>query len=221
MLFLRRIGVVGLPRLRRTRPVSASWGYDRGTPVDRVYIERFLERHAADVRGRVLEVEEPEYTTAYGGTSVTAFDVLDVDPANERATVVADLSEAGSLPPERFDCAIVTQTLQYMRNPETALTNLWHTLAPGGTVLVAVPCTSRIDPDAPDADRWRFTPLGLETIFRRTGEWSELEVRGFGNVLTSVAFLMGLAAEELRGRELDEQDASFPLVACARARKPS
>ena len=147
--------------------------------------------------------------------------MLDVDPANERATVVADLSEAGSLPPERFDCAIVTQTLQYMSNPETALTNLWHTLAPGGTVLVTVLATSRIDPDAPDADRWRFTPLGLDTLFHRAGDWSEVEVQGFGNVLTSVAFLMGLAAEELRGRELDEQDASFPLVACARARKSS
>ena len=54
-------------------------------------------------------MEEPEYTTAYGGTRVTAFDVLDIDPANERATVVADLSEAGSLPRERFDCAIVTR----------------------------------------------------------------------------------------------------------------
>ena len=116
MLLLRRIGVVGLPSLRRTRPVSAYWGFDRGMPVDRVYIERFLERHAADIRGRVLEVEDAEYTRTCGGTRVTTSDVLDVDPANERATVVADLGEAGSLPPERFDCAIVTQTLQYMSN---------------------------------------------------------------------------------------------------------
>ena len=219
MLKLRRLGVVGLPRLRRTQPVSASWGFDRGTPVDRVH-RALLERHAADVRGRVLEMEEPEYTTAYGGTRVTAFDVLDIDPANEHATVVADLNEAGSLPPERFDCAIVTQTLQYMRNPETAaLTNLWHararwhgarhrSLHRGSTPTRPTPTGG-----ASPRPRHAVPPLA--------GDWSEVEVQGFGNVLTSVAFLMGLAAEELRGRELDEQDPSFPLVACARARKSS
>jgi hypothetical protein len=84
---------------------------------------------------------------------------------------------------------------------------------------VTVPCTSRIDPDWPETDRWRFTPRGLETLLHLAGDWSELEVRGFGNVLTDVAFLMGLSAEELRARELEEESADFPLVACARARK--
>ncbi|MGH7267672.1 MAG: glycosyltransferase [Candidatus Rokuibacteriota bacterium] len=46
--------------LRRTSPVDANWGYGRGTPIDRYYIERFLEAHAADVRGTVLEVQEAD-----------------------------------------------------------------------------------------------------------------------------------------------------------------
>jgi SAM-dependent methyltransferase len=207
--------------LRRTTPVSAEWGFDRGTPVDRVYIQRFLERHAGDIRGAVLEVADTQYTTTYGGSRVTTADVLHIDGSNEKATVVADLSEPGSLPPGRFDCILITQTLQYVRSPDTAIANLWQALAPGGSALITVPCTSRVDPDAPGADRWRFTPLGLETLFQRTGEWAELEVCGFGNVLASAAFLMGLAAEDLRDRELDEHDEFFPLVACARARKAS
>ena len=52
--------------LRRTEPLSAYYGLDRGIPVDRVHIERFLERHAGDVRGRVLEVRDRGYTLAYG-----------------------------------------------------------------------------------------------------------------------------------------------------------
>src|SRR4029453_14668409 len=46
-----------LGTLRRTRPLSNDFGYDRGTPVDRYYIERFLARHQSDVKGRVLEVK--------------------------------------------------------------------------------------------------------------------------------------------------------------------
>src|SRR3712207_5592488 len=40
--------------LRRTRPLSAQWGFDRGLPIDRYYIEGFLSANAADVGGCVL-----------------------------------------------------------------------------------------------------------------------------------------------------------------------
>ena len=58
------VGTVRRLGLRRTEPISRAYGFDRGTPVDRHYIEAFLQRHApspdysaGDIRGRVLEVE--------------------------------------------------------------------------------------------------------------------------------------------------------------------
>jgi hypothetical protein len=51
-----------LPRwgnLRRTAPFSATFGFDRGTPIDRYYLERFLNSHRALITGRVLEVQLP------------------------------------------------------------------------------------------------------------------------------------------------------------------
>ena len=54
--------VARAPRLP-AEPLSRRFGLDRGRPVDRVFIERWLEAHAADVRGRVLEVYEPTYTS--------------------------------------------------------------------------------------------------------------------------------------------------------------
>ena len=45
-----------LGTLRRTTPLSASWGYDRGTPVERYYIENFLDEHRQDICGRMLEI---------------------------------------------------------------------------------------------------------------------------------------------------------------------
>ena len=44
-------GTVRWGSLRRTGPFSRQWGYDRGTPVDRIYIEQFVRDHGADVRG--------------------------------------------------------------------------------------------------------------------------------------------------------------------------
>jgi hypothetical protein len=44
-------------------------------------------------------------------------------------------------------------------------------------------------------------------------------VEGVGNVLLCVAFLEGIAAEELRRRELDADDERFPLLVTIRAVK--
>ena len=66
--------------LRRGQPVSNNWGFDRGRPVDRYYIESFLESHRSDIRGRVLEIMNSDYTMQFG-TAVEAAEVLDVDPA--------------------------------------------------------------------------------------------------------------------------------------------
>src|SRR5829696_5733833 len=77
-------GTVNFGSLRRTAPFSRKWGYDRGTPIDRVYIEEFLARHADDVRGACLEVMNARYTDRFGGARVTRSDVLDINPANTR-----------------------------------------------------------------------------------------------------------------------------------------
>jgi hypothetical protein len=50
------IGWVRFVSLRRVVPVSQIFGLERGHGIDRYYIERFLARHAEDVRGAVLEI---------------------------------------------------------------------------------------------------------------------------------------------------------------------
>ena len=73
-------GRVSFGDLRRTQPIDKYFGWDRGQPIDRYYIERFLASHAADVRGRVLEVGDATYTHRFGAGRVTRSDVLHVDP---------------------------------------------------------------------------------------------------------------------------------------------
>ena len=47
-----------------------------------------------------------------------------------------------------------------------------------------------------------------------------IEISAHGNVLASVAFLEGMAAEELRPRELNAHDPQFPMVITIRAHRP-
>ena len=82
--------------LRRITPVSQNWGLDRGLPIDRYYVEHFLARHAEDLRGRVLEIEDDMYTRKFGSNCVTSRDVLHVVEGNPRATIVGDLTCAST-----------------------------------------------------------------------------------------------------------------------------
>lgn len=203
---------------RRTRPFSSQWGFDRGLPVDRVYIEGFVERHAADIRGDVLEVMDSAYTERYGRDRVMTSHVLDVDAGNPRATLVGDLAAPATLPAAAFDCIVLTQTVQLIPDVRAALVNAWTALRPGGVLLVSVPTITKAY--LPPNDYWRFTAPGLDVLLRETCPGGTVETDGRGNVLSAVAYLMGLAAQELGTSELELSDDEFHLVACGRAAKP-
>jgi SAM-dependent methyltransferase len=192
--------------LRRTRSLSR-WGSDRGQPVDRWYIERFLAERAHLVQGHALEVLEDLYASRLGAGSV---DVLDIDAANPRATIVADVCEPGSLPAGHFDVALVTQTLQFVARPVDAVRNLLAALRPGGTLLLTVPSLSRIgDP----SDRWRWTPLGIRDVLTEAAPpGAEVDTTGWGNGLAARAFLFGLAVEDVEAAILERTDPDFPVI---------
>jgi hypothetical protein len=204
--------------LRRTTPLSTRWGSDRGTPLDRFYIEDFLDDHRSAIRGRVLEVKDSGYTDRFG-SGVEVSDVLDLDAANPRATVVADLAAAHSVPADRYDCFILTQTLQLIYDVHAAIAHAHRILRPGGVLLVTVPCASQVVRGVGAGDFWRFTPQACERLFADCFGPGQVEVRGRGNVLATVAFLMGLAHEELTERELAHDDPLHPLLVTVRAVK--
>jgi SAM-dependent methyltransferase len=218
----RALAAAEAPRwgnLRRLRPFSDRYGFDRGLPVDRFYIESFLARHSGDVRGRVLEVKDAAYTRRFGGDSVTESDVLDVDPGNVEATLVADLCEPDSLPADTFDCFLLTNTLQFLPDVACGLQNAWRTLAPGGVLLLTVPTVARVDRHLSEIDFWRFTPRGVREAVDRSCPEAEPVVEGFGNLVAAIAFLAGLATRELRAEELAHVDPYFPILAAARVQK--
>ena len=215
---LRRPAWLGT--MRRVTPLSSHWGRERGAPIDRYYIDQFLASRAEDIHGRVLEVMDTRYTSRFG-RDVERADVLDVDDTNPRATIVADLAAPGTLPEEAFDCFVLTQTLQFVFDLDSAVLEVHRALRSGGVVLATLPAVSKIDHTAGVAgDFWRFTAASCSTLFGKVFGPDRVEVESYGNVLTGVAFLMGMAAEELRRPELEHRDVFFPVLIGVRAVKP-
>src|SRR5437764_1264932 len=153
----RRLGPSPFSDLRHVDPVSRVFGLDRGLPVDRWYIERFLEHHADDIRGVVLEFGDDRYTRRFGRP--TQSDVLNVDPDLPGTTIGADLAKPDGLPDSAFNCIICTQTLQFIYDVRRAVVNLRRMLKPGGIVLCTLSGISQISRYDMDrwGDHWRFT----------------------------------------------------------------
>jgi hypothetical protein len=205
--------------LRRTKPVSQSWGFDRGTPIDRFFIERFLDAHRTDIRGEVVEIKDSGYTHRFG-TAVTRAHVLDIDPANPEATIIADLSAADAVPADRFDCFLLTQTLQFIFDVRLAIFHVHRMLRSGGVLLVTLPVVSRIAPRyGLETEYWRFTTASCRRLFADAFGPDRVTVSAVGNLLACIAFLSGVAIEEVPRRKLRSNDPHFPLLICVRCVK--
>jgi SAM-dependent methyltransferase len=214
------VGWVRFGSLRRVTPVSREFGYDRGQPIDRYYIEKFLARQAEDVRGHVLEIGDDFYTRKYGGSRVEISDVLHVAEGTPGATIVADLTQAEHIPPQTFDCIICTQTLHLIYDVRSAVRTLHRVLKPGGVLLATFPGISQIDRGEWGGSwYWAFTTLSAQRLFEERFPTADLRIEANGNVLTTISFLHGLAVEELRQEEFDYHDPSYELLITLRAVK--
>ena len=202
-------------------PVSTDWGYERGTPIDRIYIERFLAANAGDVRGTVLEIADAAYTRRYGGDRVTNSEVLHAVPGNPEATFVGNLETGDNVPRDRYDCIILTETLTTMYHMDRAVRNTYEALRPGGVVLVTVSGLGPIDREGRESwgDYWRFTDRAAERLFADVFGSENVVVGHHGNVLTASAFLYGFAAEEMRARDFERDDEDHQVIVTVRAQK--
>ncbi len=206
--------------LRRVTPIDPNWGYERGIPLDRVYVERFVGSHSSDIRGRVLEIAAPDYTERYG-SDVDRIDILMAKEGNPEATIVGDLADAPHIPSDSFDCAIITQTLQFVYDVRAAFATLERILAPDGVLLATAPGITKISPpeDEEYGEWWHFTGRSLGRLAEEAFGPGNVEVATYGNVLSASGFLYGLAASDLRAEELDVHDRLYEVVVGLRAVK--
>jgi len=208
---------MSLGRVRSTKPLSVNWGYERGTPIDRYYIERFLADRASDIRGRVLEVQEDDYSRRFGGANITKQDILNIDASNPDATIIGDLADPAVLPAEQFDCVVLTQTLHLVFDIAAAIQNMHRALRPGGVVLITVPGITPVGPRGDYDWYWSLTEEALRRLLLQCFDEDKIAVESFGNLFAATAFLHAAAVEEVSNRKLDRVDPTYPVTVAARA----
>ena len=68
-------------------------------------------------------------------------------------------------------------------------------------------------------DYWRFTTLSAKRIFAETFGESKVSVKAYGNVFAAVAFLHGLAQEDIELSKLEPHDPDYEVLITVRAVK--
>jgi SAM-dependent methyltransferase len=205
-------------RALSTTPLCREYGYSRGTPIDRYYIDAFLAAHADDIGGHVLEIGDDAYSRRFGGNRITKQDVLHVREGQPEATIVGDLSLPGVLPPGVFDCIILTQTLHLIFDMGAAVEQLHAALRPGGVALITVPGISPIH-GGPWKGSWYWSLSDLSLARLLAGPFVAAKVTTVtrGNLFAATAFLHGAAVEEVDKAKLDLDDPAYPVMVAARA----
>jgi len=217
-----RMGSVNFGDFYRVTPISPIFGIDRGFPIERYYIEKFLEEHCRDIKGRCLELGDAFYINKFGGDRVRKIDVLHYVEGNPDTTIVADLTCADHIPSDTFDCIILTQTLQMIYDMKAALRHLHRIIKPGGALLLTSHGISKIGRRLGRDDwgeYWHITTQSAERLFEETFPGADITVRSYGNVLSAMCALHGIVSEEIDQKELDNYDPDFEVIVTARVLK--
>lgn len=199
--------------LNQTSPVSRVFGFDRGTPIDRYYIEKFLQQNAHHIQGVILEIADDKYSKQFA-QQIAKQEILHFDHTNPKSTIIGDLTQQETLPSNQVDCFICTQTLNFIYDVKAALQGARYLLKDKGVLLATVSGLSQIS--RYDADRWgdywRFTNQSLEKIAKDVG-FSSVEVVSFGNAAVATAFIQGLAQQDIAHLSiLDDEDQDYQIT---------
>jgi hypothetical protein len=204
--------------LRRTRPFSDHYGFDRGTPIDRYYVLKFMENYRRHITGDVLEIQSTAYTK-FCGHDVCRSESIDIDPQHA-TTYVCDLAHSENvLASNEYDCFLLPNTLNHLRDVTGALHHALRVVKPGGVILATAPTLSPLTPDF--SEYQRFTTAGLRELAESAWPRCEVSIESDGNVLAATAALMGIASEELSPSELDVNDPRYPVLLSVFCKKPA
>lgn len=217
-----RCALRGMPiprwgNLRRLQPFSSHYGFERGVPVDRFYLDRFLAEHARAITGRVLEIQHTGYTRKYGSGLLTT-DTVDINPTFA-PTYVCDLAQADIIPSNAYDCFLLPNTLCVLRDIRNCMRHMIRVVKPGGVVLAATAALGPLEPG--NGDYWRMSASGWSEFAAEVWKGHDVQITGHGNCVAAVAATLGLAQEELTREELTHQDDRYPVLVTLYCRKSS
>ena len=197
--------------------VSDQMGCNRGVPIDRYYIEKFLDGYADKITGKVMEIGDNSYTIKYG-KHVTESYILTAALEDERESseyvIYGDLQTGKGCKENCLNCFILTQTLPFIYDVKSAAQNIVGMLKKGGVALITVSgisMLSRYD-DERWGHYWGFTETSLRKIFEGLVENDQIKIVSMGNAKTASAFLYGLSVEDMKKEDFEENDPLVPVM---------
>lgn len=203
-----------ITNLAPIEPLNRKFGFSRGTPVDRFYMESWLENNKELIRGDVLEIAEDTYTKRFGGSDVISH-ILHVSLEQE-GFIKGNLETGEGITEDSMDCIILTQTIPFIYGCDKVIANLYKMLRRGGNALITTGGISQIS--RYDMDRWghfwSLTTASLKRLIEESAFGENYEITVYGNVKAACALLYGLAAEELKTEELEYVDEDYPVSLC-------
>ena len=200
---------------RPGEPVSRVFGLDRGTSLDRHWIEAYLAKHSNEASGMAIEVGGTDYLKRF----FPRFSAHHLETVSDGTSncVITDLTRPDPPIIRAYDLMIATQVFNFIYETRTALRNAAALLKPGGVLIGSVGGISQIS--RYDADRWghyfSFTPQSWGRLLREA--FDEVSIESFGNVDTACAYLNGLCAEEIDPAVRDRHDPEYPVSICFKA----
>ena len=220
--FKRKSKKINLNSLHNIKPISKDFGWSRGKPIDRFYIEEFLTKNKKLIKGDCGEISETRYLDMYNNDLIKTTKIFDIDLTNKSADIHGDLEDINNIPEKIFDCFISTQVLNFIYNYSIAIDNLHKMLKPEGALLLTVsgPSTHISEYDMSRwGDYWRFTEQSVLKAFEKTFGQNNVEVKCYGNVLAATYMLQGISSEELTKDEINYYDPIYPMLITVVAKK--
>lgn len=201
--------------LRKTAAFCSAFGLTRGTPIDRYYLKQFVNQIRSSVTGNVLELGGGSESDRqfYQFDLAQTYQTLNLEAA-PGVDIVGDVHDRTCIEPESFDAIVIFNVLEHCHAPWMAVENIHAWLKPGGRCFCMVPNAQRLHKIP--MDYWRPLPDAVEWIFR---SFAKTQLFVYGNPLTTIASLYGIAAEELTPAELDTFHPDYPVATCIVAEK--
>lgn len=208
--------IVGAIASMGTEPVSLQFATERGTPVDRYYIEKFLGNNSRFIQGDILEIEDNTYTKQFGSGNFRSL-VMDVSSESDGVDFLANLETGEGIRDGVADCFICTQTLMYIYDLASTADNIHRLLKTGGTALITCSGLSQNSRRCMDnyGCTYNFNVDVFRHMFADQDKFEIIDIGSYGNVKTVCAHLAGLCIEDLTEEDFSVNDKYYPLVVYA------
>jgi len=207
------IGAIDFGDFKRPIPFCPHFGHLRGTPVDRYYLDKFIETIHNDVKGVTLEIAGNKADRErYKLNNVTSFLTMNLE--GMESDIVGDAHDPKAVDEASLDSVILFNVLEHCWKPWVVVDNIYNWLRPRGQVFCMVPNAQRVHREPQDC--WRIFPDALDSLFER---FPQRKLYVYGNPLTTLAAYYGIAHQELTREELDYYHENYPVANCIHAQK--